>query len=154
MDKLSLDDPLFATYAIAATIMILKAVIMSWLTIIRMMKENGGFRSPEDVRQTPFNPNPSPEQLKPNDRVERIRRIQMNDLESLPYFLVAGLLFVLTGPPLLLAQVLLHGYVVTRLLHFAAYLSARTHDMRAMLWTPGSLILFFITARTLVYALV
>jgi glutathione S-transferase len=154
MDKLSLDDPLFATYAIAATIMILKAVSMSWLTIIRMMKENGGFRSPEDVRQTPFNPNPSPEQLKPNDRVERIRRIQMNDLESLPYFLVAGLLFVLTGPPLLLAQVLLYGYVVTRLLHFAAYLSARTHDMRAMLWTPGSLILIFITARTLVYALV
>ena len=154
MDKLSLDDPLFTTYAIAATIMILKAVSMSWLTVFRMMRENGGFRSPEDVKKTPFNPNASPEQLKPNDRVERIRRIQMNDLESLPYFLVAGLLFVLTGPPLLLAQILLYGYVATRLLHFAAYLSARTHDMRAMLWTPGSLILIFITARTLVYALV
>jgi glutathione S-transferase len=154
MDKLSLDDPLVATYAIAATILILKAVSMSWLTIIRMMTENGGFRSPEDVRKTRFNPNASPEQIKPNDRVERIRRIQMNDLESLPYFLVAGLLFVLTGPPLLLAQVLLYGYVVTRLLHFAAYLSARTHDMRAMLWTPGSLILIFIAVRTLVYALV
>ncbi len=46
MDKLSLADPLFATYVIAATIMILKAVSMSWLTVIRMMKENGGFRSP------------------------------------------------------------------------------------------------------------
>ena len=153
MDKLSLDDPLFATYAIAATIMILKAVSMSWLTVIRMMKENGGFRSPEDVKKTPFNPNASPDQIKPNDRVERIRRIQMNDLESLPYFLVAGLLFVLTEPSLLLAQILLYAYVVTRILHFAAYLSARTHDMRAMLWTPGSLILIFITARTLAYAL-
>jgi glutathione S-transferase len=86
--------------------------------------------------------------------VERIRRIQQNDLESLPYFLVAALIFVLTGPPLLLAQILLYGYVLTRLLHFAAYLSAQTHDMRALLWTPGSLILIFITLWSLVAALV
>ena len=145
MTALSLGDPLFTTYVIAATIMILKAVSMSWLTVVRMMKESSGFRSPEDIRKTPFNPNPDPKQLLPNDRVDRIRRIQLNDLESLPYFLVAALLFVLTGPPLLLAQVLLYGYVVTRLLHFAAYFTAQTHDMRAMLWTPGSLILIFIT---------
>jgi len=153
MEKLSLNDPLFATYAIAATIIILKAVSMSWLTVFRMLKENGGFRSPEDSKLTRFNPNPSQAQLAPNDRVDRIRRIQLNDLESLPYFLVAGFLFILTQPPLLLAEMLLYGYVLTRLLHFAAYLSARTHDTRALLWTPGSLILVFITGRTLFYAL-
>ena len=147
-----LSDPLFATYAAAAAIMILKAVSMSWLTVVRMMKENGGFRSPEDIRKTMFNPKPDPTQLAPNDRVDRIRRIQQNDLESLPYFLVAGLLFVLTGPSLLLAQVLLYGYVLTRLLHFAAYLTAQTHDMRAMLWTPGSLIIVFMTLWVLVQA--
>jgi len=151
---LTLTDPLFATYVVAASLIILKAVGMSWLTVVRMMKENGGFRSPEDVRKTMFNPNPSPAQLERNDRVERIRRIQQNDLESLPYFLVAALIFVLTGPPLLLAQILLYGYVVSRLLHFAAYLSAQTHDMRAMLWTPGSLILIFITLWSLVAAVV
>lgn len=32
MHKLSPHDPLFATYVIAATLMILKAVNMSWLT--------------------------------------------------------------------------------------------------------------------------
>jgi glutathione S-transferase len=153
MDKVSLSEPLFATYAIAAAIMILKAVSMSWLTVFRMMQENGGFRSPEDIRRTLLNPNPSPQQLQPSDRVERIRRIQLNDLENLPYFLVAGFLFVLTQPSLLLAQVLLYGYVVTRLLHFAAYLTAQTHDVRAMLWTPGSLIIIFMAARTLVFAL-
>jgi len=41
-----LHDPLFATYAIAACLMILKAVSMSWLTVVRMMRANGGFRSP------------------------------------------------------------------------------------------------------------
>jgi glutathione S-transferase len=153
MDRLSLGDPLFATYAIAAAIMILKAVSMSWLTVVRMIGENGGFRSAEDIRATAMNPKPSAAQLEPNERVERIRRIQLNDLESLPYFLVAGLLFVLTQPSLLLAQILLYGYVITRLLHFAAYLTAQTHDMRAMLWTPGSLIIIYFAGRTLYYAL-
>ena len=153
MDTLSLHNPLFATYAIAATLMILKGVSMSWLTVARMLKVNGGFRNPEDLKQTPFNPHPSPEQLERNESVERIRRIQQNDLESLPFFLVAGLLFILTNPSLLLARLLLYGYVVSRLLHFAAYLTARTHDTRAKLWTIGSLILIFITGRTLYLAL-
>ena len=153
MDKLSLQNPVFATYVIAATIMILKAVGMSWLTVVRMMQVKGGFRSPEDIKKTPLNPDPDPKQLEPNERVERIRRIQLNDLENLPFFLVAGLLFVMTEPSLMLARVLLYGYVVSRLLHFAAYFTARTHDTRATLWTIGSLILIFMTSRTLVAAL-
>ena len=63
MTQISLQDPLFATYAIAATLMILKAVAMSWLTVARMMQEKGGFRSPEDLRKTPLNPAPDPAQL-------------------------------------------------------------------------------------------
>jgi glutathione S-transferase len=152
MEKLSLANPVFATYVIAATIMILKAISMSWLTVLRMMQEKGGFRSPEDIRKTPLNPEPNPKQLEPNERVERIRRIQLNDLENLPFFLVAGLLFVLTEPSLMLARLLLYGYVLSRLLHFAAYLTARTHDTRATLWTVGSLILIFMTCWTLVRA--
>jgi len=132
--------------------MILKAVSMSWLTVARMIEAKGGYRSPEDIRKTLLNPEPSPSQLQPNERVERIRRIQLNDLENLPFFLVAGLLFVLTEPSLLLARWLMYGYVVSRLLHFAAYFTARTHDTRATLWTPGSLILIFMTCWTLVAA--
>ncbi|MBE0615094.1 MAG: MAPEG family protein [Burkholderiales bacterium] len=153
MNQLSLQDPLFATYVIAATLMILKAVSMSWLTVVRMMQARAGFRSPEDLRKTPLNPAPNPAQLQPDERVERIRRIQLNDLENLPFFLVAGFLFVLTQPSLFLARALLYGYVVSRLLHFAAYLSAQTHDVRATLWTVGSLMLIFMTGWTLLTAL-
>lgn len=153
MDKLSLQNPLFATYAIAASLMILKAVSMSWLTVVRMLQVNGGFRSPEDIRKTALNPEPNPGQLEPNERVDRIRRIQLNDLENLPFFLVAGFLYVLTEPSLLLARGLLYGYVVSRLLHFAAYATAQTHDTRATLWTIGSVILIFMTCRTLLAAL-
>src|SRR3954470_14083848 len=153
MEKLSLQNPVFATYVIAASIMILKAVSMSWLTVVRMMQEKGGYRSPEDLRKTPLNPAPDPKQLEPNERVERIRRIMLNDLENLPFFLVAGLLFVSTEPSLALARWLLYGYVISRLLHFAAYFTARTHDTRATLWTVGSLILIFMSCWTLVRAL-
>lgn len=153
MDNLSLQNPLFATYAIAACLMILKAVAMSWLTVVRMMQVKGGYRAPEDLRKTALNPEPNPAQLAPDDRVDRIRRIQLNDLENLPYFLVAGFLFVLTEPSLMLARVLLYGYVLSRLLHFDAYLSARNHETRATFWTVGSLILIFMTGWTLVAAL-
>ena len=153
MDQLSLQDPLFATYVIAATLMILKAVSMSWLTVIRMMSARSGFRSPEDLKKTPLNPVPHARQLEPDERVERIRRIHLNDLENLPFFLASGFLYVLTEPPLLLAQLLLYGYVVSRMLHFLAYLTARTHDTRATLWTLGSLILVFMTVRTLLAAI-
>lgn len=149
MEKLSLQDPVFATYAVAATLMILKAIAMSWLTVARMMQVKGGFRSPEDLRKTPLNPHPDPRQLQPDERVDRIRRIQLNDLENLPFFLVAGFLYTLTGPSLLWAQLLLYGYVVSRLLHFAAYFTAQTHDLRATFWTIGSLILIYMTIRTL-----
>ncbi|HVK80596.1 MAG TPA: MAPEG family protein [Verrucomicrobiae bacterium] len=150
---LSLNNPLFATYVIAASLIILKAISMSWLTVQRMVSAKGGFRSPEDLRKTPLNPNPDPSQLAPNESVERIRRIHQNDLENLPFFLSAGFLFITTAPPLALAQWLLYGYVVSRLLHFVAYLTAQTHDMRAMLWTVGSLILIFMTGWALWAAL-
>lgn len=153
MNSPSLQNPVFATYVIAASLMILKAVSMSWLTVARMMQVKGGYRSPEDLRRTPLNPNPTPAQLEPDERVERIRRIQQNDLENLPFFLVAGLLFVFTDPALWLARLLLYGYVASRLLHFAAYVTARTHDMRATLWTIGSLILIAMTVMTLIAAL-
>ena len=154
METLGLSNPLFSTYAIAATIMILKAWSMSWLTVVRMIKANGGFRAPEDLQKTPMNANPNQDQLAPNESVERVRRIHLNDLENIPFFLVAGFLFILTEPSLIVTQCLLYGYVVSRMLHFVAYITARTHDTRALLWTPGSLIIFYMAARTLFAALV
>jgi glutathione S-transferase len=100
-----------------------------------------------------LNPEPSPTQLEPDERVERVRRIQLDDLEDLPFFFIAGSLCVLSEPSLQLARVLLYGYVASRLLQFAAYATPQTHDAHAMLWTVGSLILVFMAVRTLLAAL-
>lgn len=153
MAGLTLSDPLLASYAIAAGLMILKTLAMAWLTVWRMMQEKGGYRAPEDLRRTPLNPDPNPAQLDPNERVERARRIHQNDLENVPFFLVAGFLWVLTGPPLWLAQVALFGYVATRILHFWAYATARSHDLRATFWTAGVLIVIAMTLHVVVVAL-
>lgn len=153
MAALDMGNPVFGAYAIAASILVLKAAAMSWLTVARMIGENGGFRNPEDLKKTPMNPRPDADQLLPNARVERIRRIQQNDLENLPFFLAAGLLYVTTSPSLIVAQWLFGGYVISRLLHFAAYLTGQIHEVRATFWTIGSLILIYMAGRTLWVAL-
>jgi len=153
MEPLSFDNPVFSAFAIASMLMVLKAVAMSWLTVLQMMRFKTGFRSPEDLRPTPLNRAPHPGQLLPDERVERIRRIQHNDLENLPFFFAAGACYVLTAPPVPLAQCLFYGYALSRLLHFAAYFTAQIHDVRASLWTVGSLIIVYMAVASLVAAL-
>lgn len=146
---LSLDNPVFYTYALAASIMLLKLLFQPWITVYRMMKVRAGFRSPEDAKASPLNPNPEPGQLDINEYVDRSRRINLNDLESIPAFLVAGFLLVLTDPPLLLAQILIWTYVVARAAHFIAYVTAQLHDIRATCWTFSSLSVIAMTVYVL-----
>jgi len=148
-DSLSLDNPVFHTYALAATLMILKLMLQPWMTVQRMLKVRAGFRSPEDARRTPINPEPRTGQLDVDEYVDRSRRINLNDLESIPGFLAAGLLFVLTGPPLLLAQILIWTYVAARAAHFVAYYTAQIHDVRATFWTFSSLSVLAMAGYTL-----
>ena len=136
---LSLHNPVFHTYVVAAGIMILKLMLQPWMTVLRMTKAGGGYRSPEDAKRSPLNPKPVAGQLEPNEYVERSRRINLNDLESIPGFLAAGLLLVLSNPPVLFAQILIWAYVAARAAHFIAYLTAQLHDVRALCWTFSSL---------------
>lgn len=150
---LNLDNPVFWTYALAASIMLLKLLLQPWMTVARMMKVGGGFRNPEDAKKSPINPTPSLGQLEPNEYVERSRRLNLNDLESIPAFLFAGFMFVLSAPPLLLAQMLIWGYVVARAAHFVAYLTAQLHDIRAAFWSVGSIAVLAMIGYTLVQVL-
>lgn len=146
---LSLENPVFQTYMIAASIMILKLMFQPWMTVVRMMKVGAGFRAPEDLKKTPLNPRPDPSQLEVNEYVDRSRRLNLNDLESIPGFLAAGFLFVLVDPPLLLAQILIWTYVASRAVHFIAYTTAQIHDVRAFCWTWSSVSVIGMAGYTL-----
>jgi glutathione S-transferase len=150
---LSIANPVFHTYVMAASIMILKLMLQPWMTVVRMTKAKGGFRSPEDARKSPLNPSPVSGQLEVNEYVDRSRRMNLNDLESIPGFLAAGFLFVLADPPVLLAQVLIWAYVASRAAHFVAYATAQLHDVRAFCWTWSSLSVIAMAAYVLVRAL-
>ena len=140
MNALSLTNPVFVTYAIAAALMVLKIMLQGWVTVVQMMANNGGFVSPEDANAGLANPKPRQGQLDVDDRVDRSRRIHRNDLENIPAFLAIGLLFVLIGPFVAVAQWLLFGFVGARLAHTIAYSTAQSHEVRATFYTIGSLI--------------
>jgi len=142
MSLLTFDNPAFRWYAAAAAIMTLKMMLQAWITVFRMLKVNGGFRYPEDAQKGPANPNPRPEQLLPNEYVERSRRMQQNDTDNIPLFLAAGLIYVCTAPGQLIAASLFSGYVLSRFAHFYVILTARSHELRAACWTIGSAIIF------------
>ncbi len=146
---LSLANPVFETFALAASIMLLKLMFQPWMTVVRMMSVRAGFRSPEDAKRSPLNPIPDPKQLEVNEYVDRSRRMNLNDLESIPGFLMAGMLFVLSEPPLLLAQILIWAYVVSRAAHFIAYTTAQLHDVRAFCWTWSSVSVITMIGYTL-----
>ena len=128
--------------------------MMSWLTVARMMQVKGGFRSPEDVKKTLLNPDPSAEQLAPNEYVDRIRRIQLNDLENLPFF--PGCRLSLhpdraAANARSMAAVWLRRFAAVT---FRGLLSPRGLTIRARRSGPsGSLILIFMSCWTLFVAL-
>ena len=150
---LSLNNPVFQTYVFAASIMILKMMLQPWITVVKMMTLNAGFRSPEDSKKSPINPKPHAGQLDINEKVDRSRRMNLNDLESIPGFLVAGFLFVLTQPSLLFAQIVIWGYVAARTAHFIAYSTAQLHDVRAFCWTWSSVAVIVMATSTLMHVL-
>ncbi len=150
---LTFENPVFQSYAVAAALIILKLSLHSYFTVYRMIKSNGGLLNPEDLSKTILNPEPSPEQIKPNDYVERSRRMHRNEMENGLPFLACGILFVLTDPNLFLSQVFFYGYVLARILHFVAYAAAMPHEVRATFFTAGSLLTIVMALMVLLAAI-
>ena len=140
MGELHTDNPVFVTYLIATALTVLKVMGQGWMTVYRMMKVGGGYAAPEDLRPGLINKAPDPKQLEVNDYVDRSRRMHRNDLENIPAFWAAGLIFVAVAPPLWLAQGLLYGFVAARACHALAYATAQSHEVRATFYSVGSLI--------------
>ena len=154
MNAFTLENPVFVAYAIAASLMILKLMGQGWMTVVRMIKSDAGLLNPEDLLQGPANRNPRSSQLDANDYVERSRRIHRNDLENIPGFLAAGLLFVAIGPWPLLAMILMAAFVIARFAHTIAYVTEQRHEIRATFYSIGSLIVIYMALHVLAVAVV
>jgi uncharacterized MAPEG superfamily protein len=153
MTALSLENPVFVIYMISASLMILKIMGQGWMTVYRMLRSDSGLASPEDLQAGLINRNPRPEQLEVNDYVDRSRRMHRNDLENIPAFLAAGILFVIAQPSVLLATVLMYGFVAARIAHAFAYATRQTHEIRATFYTIGSAAVIIMAVYSLVAAI-
>ena len=149
MSLLTFDNPVFRYYGVAAALMIVKMMSQGWITVFRMTKVNGGFRYPEDAQQSLSNPHPSAGQLQPQEYVERSRRMHGNDVENVPLFLAAGMLYVCTAPSGAIALGMFASFALSRFAHFYVVLTARSHDLRAALWTVGSVIIYAMAGAVL-----
>jgi len=149
MSAFTLENPVFVAFAIAAALTVYKVIGQGWISIFLMLKSGSGWASQEDLRPGLINRAPDPSQLDPRSDVERSRRMHRNDLENIPAFWMAGLLFVATEPPLILAQLLFYGFVAARLGHFWAYGTAKSHELRATFYTIASLIIAGMAAYVL-----
>ncbi|MDU8927353.1 MAPEG family protein [Alisedimentitalea sp. MJ-SS2] len=149
MTLLNLENPIFEVYVIAAALMVLKIMLQGWMTVYRMLKSNSGLASPEDIQKGLINKSPDPSQLEVNDYVDRSRRMHRNDLENIPAFLIAGLLFVAVNPALWLAQTMMFGFVAARFAHFWAYSTKKTHEVRATFYTIASLTVIYMAVHVL-----
>ena len=153
MQEYSLGSPVFVSYLIAASVMILKLMAQGWMTVFRMIRSDAGLLNPEDLLPGPANRNPRPEQLAPNDYVERSRRMHCNDIESIPAFLACGLLYVAIGPSPIAASILFSVFVVARIAHTVAYATGQRHEVRATLFAIGSLVVIIMAVQVLTAAI-
>ncbi len=151
---LTMDNPIFVAYAVAAALMVLKLMGQGWMTVALMVRTDAGLLNPEDLRTTVANRNPRPDQLTLNPEVERSRRMQRNDLESIPAFLAIGLVFVTTEPPFWLAVLLFALFVLARLAHTLAYATAQNHEVRAAFYSVGSIVVIVMALWVLISTLV
>ena len=154
MNEFSVENPVFLTYMIASSIMILKIMGQGWMTVYRILKSDAGLVNPEDLQVGLINRSPRPEQLELNDYVDRSRRMHRNDLENIPAFLACGLLFVAVGPSYLLANILMYSFVGARLVHTIAYATKQTHEVRATLYTIGSVVVIIMAVYVLAAAII
>jgi prostaglandin-E synthase 1 len=113
-------DSVFAVFAVCAAVLCLKMIAVGHYTgITRIRREV--YLNPEDAKA--FSKIEEFAGVEHPD-VERGLRAHRNDLESTLPFLAIGLVYVLVGPPALLAKALLVAFTVLRCLFSLFYLRA------------------------------
>ncbi|CAH1273121.1 MGST1 [Branchiostoma lanceolatum] len=126
----SLDNPVFASYAAYAGLASMKMMGMSLVTAYHRLTKNV-FMNAED---TSFGTKAVVRTDNPD--IERVRRLHRNDLENIPPFLVVGFLYVLTKPSPDVAVWHYRAFLSCRLLHTACYLGG-LQPWRAIFFFAG-----------------
>ncbi|XP_056113458.1 microsomal glutathione S-transferase 1.1 [Rhinichthys klamathensis goyatoka] len=146
-----IDSEVFLAFSTYATIVILKMMVMSFVTsyyrltkqVFANIEDTTLVKTTEDRKKlVRFDPD-----------VERVRRCHQNDLENIVPFVVIGLLYSLTGPDLSSALLHFRVFVGSRFIHTVTYVMALPQPSRGLFFGVGLLATMSMAYRVLTTAL-
>ncbi|XP_003797842.1 microsomal glutathione S-transferase 1 [Otolemur garnettii] len=129
------ENDVFVAFASYTTIVLSKMMFMSTATAFYRMTRKV-FANPEDCASFGKGEN-AKKFLRTDDRVERVRRAHLNDLENIVPFLGIGLLYSLSGPDLSTALLHFRLFLGARIYHTIAYLTPLPQPNRALAFFVG-----------------
>lgn len=116
MDLLA--QPAVRVFAFWYLILALKMLMLIFRTSATRMRLSS-FASPEDYAAVGASPQGGA--TIPDERIERVRRALLNDLENILPFFGVGLIYALSGPSLGMARLLIGGFALSRIAHTIFY---------------------------------
>lgn len=119
--KQLMDNEVLMAFTSYATIILAKMMFLSSATAFQRLT-NKVFANPEDCAGFGKGEN-AKKFLRTDEKVERVRRAHLNDLENIVPFLGIGLLYSLSGPDLSTALIHFRIFVGARIYHTIAYLT-------------------------------
>ncbi|XP_054447366.1 microsomal glutathione S-transferase 1 [Pteronotus mesoamericanus] len=142
-----MENKVFMAFTSYATIILSKMMFMSIATAFYRVTRKV-FANPEDCAS--FGKGESAKKyLRVDDRVERVRRAHLNDLENIVPFLGIGLLYSLSGPDLSTAILHFRLFVGARIYHTIAYLLPLPQPNRGLAFFVGYGVTFSMAYRLL-----
>ncbi|XP_004592649.1 microsomal glutathione S-transferase 1 [Ochotona princeps] len=130
-----MENEVFRAFASYATIILSKMMFMSTATAFYRLTRKV-FANPEDCASFGKGEN-AKKFLRTDDRVERVRRAHLNDLENIVPFLGIGLLYSLSGPDPFTAILHFRIFVGARIYHTISYLLPLPQPNRALSFFAG-----------------
>ncbi|KAL3288825.1 hypothetical protein HHI36_003273 [Cryptolaemus montrouzieri] len=90
--------------------------------------------------------------LSTNEKVERVRRAHLNDLENILIFFMAAFAFCLTNPSFSWANFLFKTYTISRIAHTIVYAVVPVpQPARAIAWFIGYFITGYMALTSILY---
>jgi len=129
---LAVDQELFGAFAFYSAIVIVKMMLMAFLTA-RQRFRTGTFASSEDI----VGHEKKGAKTGVNEAVERVRRAHLNDMENILPFFCLGLLYIFTGPALATATLVFRVFAACRILHTIVYILVIPQPARALAFFGG-----------------
>ncbi|XP_050545143.1 microsomal glutathione S-transferase 1-like isoform X2 [Daktulosphaira vitifoliae] len=84
--------------------------------------------------------------------IERVRRAHLNDLENIPFFVIACFGYLLTNPSIFLATNLIRLFVASRIFHTICYaVIVLPQPSRAIAFSMGFGVTIYMAVQTILY---